>query len=256
MRIDSKNFAVATAAVLVWVVSSGTAIAQRAYRAPRTVDGQPDLEGVWQAVNTANYNIQDHSASLGIPAGMGIVEGNEIPYLPEALPQREENYRLRFKEDPESKCFMVGTPRILYMPFPFLIVETKNQVNIISEYVHTSRMIRLGSEHPDGPQWIMGDSRGHWEGETLVVDVANFQGGNWLDRSGNYTTDGLHIVERYTRTDPDHIQYEATIEDPNIYSKPWKISFPLYRRVEPNAQLLEYECAAYLTEERAKTDTQ
>ena len=207
-------------------------------------------------MNSANFNIQDHSASLGVPAGMGIVEGNELPYLPAALTIRQANYRERYRSDPETKCYMVGTPRIMYMPFPLQIVQTRDQINIISEYVHTPRTLRFNSEHPDGPEWIMGDSRAHWDGDTLVVDVANFSDGNWLDRSGNYTTDGLHIVERYTRIDPDHIQYEATIEDPNIYSRPWKISFPLYRRIEPNAQLLEYECEAYITQERDKNDTQ
>jgi hypothetical protein len=236
-----------------------TAQAQRgtaAYKAPRTVDGQPDLQGIWQAVNSANFNIQDHSASLGIPAGMAIVEGNDIPYLPAALAVRQANYRSRYVEDPEGKCFMVGTPRTMYMPFPFQIVQTKDQINIISEYVHTPRTLRFDSEHPTGPEWIMGDSRAHWEGDTLVVDVANFTDGNWLDRSGNFTSSTLHVVERYTRTDADHIQYEATIEDPTVFSRPWKISFPLYRRVEPNAQLLEYECEAYITAEHDKNDTQ
>jgi hypothetical protein len=260
VRIHFKTLAaVVGAALIVVVAATGTAQAQgrgSAYRVPRTVDGQPDLQGIWQAVNTANFNIQDHSATLGVPAGMSIVEGNELPYLPGALSARQANYRERFREDPESKCFMVGTPRTMYMPFPLQIVQTKDQINIISEYAHTSRMLRLNSEHPDGPEWIMGDSRAHWEGDTLVVDVANFADGNWLDRSGNYTSNALHVVERFTRTGPDHIQYEATIEDPLVFSAPWKISFPLYRRVEPNAQLLEYECPAYLTAEHDKNDTQ
>jgi hypothetical protein len=249
----------AGAALIAIFAMTGAVQAQTrapAYKAPRTVDGQPDLQGIWQAVNTANFNIQDHSAWLGVPAGMGIVEGNELPYLPGALAVRQANYRERYKEDPEGKCFMVGTPRTMYLSYPLQIVQTKEQINIYSEYVHTPRSIRIGSEHPDGPEWIMGDSRAHWEGETLVVDVANFTDGNWLDRSGNYTSNALHIVERFTRTDRDHMQYEATIEDPRVFSRPFKISFPLYRRVEPNAQLLEYECEAYITEERARSDTQ
>jgi hypothetical protein len=225
------------------------------YKAPRTVDGQPDLQGIWQAVNTANWNIQDHSATLGVPAGQGIVEGNEIPYLPTALAHRQEYYRRRLTQDPESKCWMVGTPRTLYMPYPFQIVQTKTQVNIISEYVHTVRSLRFAGQHPKGAQWFMGDSRARWDGDTLVVDIANFVEESWLDRSGNYASDGLHIVERFTRTGPDHILYEATIEDPNVFARPWKISMPLYRRVEKNAQLLEYECQAYLEAERDRRDT-
>jgi hypothetical protein len=246
------------ALLLALIATPDAALAQRgnAYRAPRTADGHPDLQGIWQALNSANFNIQDHSASLGVPAGQAIVEGNELPYLPAAMVTRQENYRRRFDDDPESKCFMVGTPRVMYLPFPLQIVQMPEQINIISEFVHTPRTLRFNSEHPRGPEWIMGDSRAHWEGETLVVDVANFTDGNWLDRSGNFTTNTLHVVERYTRTGPDHIQYEATIEDPSIFSRSWKISFPLYRRVEPNAQLLEYECQAYLAVEHDKNDTQ
>ncbi len=226
-----------------------------AYKAPRTVDGQPDLQGIWQAVNTANWNIQDHSAQLGIPAGQTVVEGNEIPYLPTAFAHRQENYRRRFTEDPETKCYMVGTPRTMYLPYPFQIVQTKGQLNIISEYVHSVRSLRLSGQHPKGARWFLGDSRARWEGETLVVDVTNFQDETWFDRSGNYASDTLHIVERYTRTGPDHLMYEATIEDPKVFARPWKISMPFYRRIENNAQLLEYECQAYLEAERDRRDT-
>ena len=116
--------------VIVAVATPAVASAQ-GYKAPRTVDGQPDLQGIWQAVNTANWNLQDHSAELGIPAGQGVVDGNEIPYLPTAVARRQENFRRRFTEDPESKCYMVGTPRTLYLPYPFQIVQTKEQINII-----------------------------------------------------------------------------------------------------------------------------
>jgi len=239
-------------ALIVSLAFTAAASAQQ-YRAPRTPDGQPDLQGIWQAVNTAVWNIQDHSASLGVPAGQGIVDGNEIPYRQEALAKRLENYRNRTTDDPERKCYMVGTPRILYMPYPFQIVQTRNQIAIISEYVHTVRSIRLAGQHPAGSvQWWMGDSRARWEGETLVVDVTNFTDQTWFDRSGNYHSDALHVVERYTRIGPDHIQYEATLEDPKTFTRPWKISMPLYRRVERNAQLLEYECQAYLEAERDK----
>jgi hypothetical protein len=241
--------------VILLLACAGEAAGQSAYRAPRTVDGQPDLQGIWQAVNTANWNIQDHSAGLGIPAGQGIVDGNEIPYLPTALAHKQENYRRRLTDDPETKCFMVGTPRTMYLPYPIQIVQTKDQINIISEYVHTVRSLRFTGQHPKGPRWYMGDSRARWDGDTLVVDVTNFQDETWFDRAGNYGSDAMHIVERYTRTGPDHILYEATIEDPQVFARPWKISMPLYRRVEKNAQLLEYECQAYLEAERDRRDT-
>ena len=214
---------------------------------PRMADGRPDLRGIWQAVNTAVWNIQDHSAELGVPAGQGVVEGNELPYLPAALAQREANYRNRLTADPEAKCFMVGVPRITYMPYPFQIMQTADQVTILYEYVHTFRNIYIDSEHPPGPiQWWMGDSRARWDGDTLVVDVIHFTDQTWFDRSGNYHSEELHVIERYTLTGPDHMLYEATIEDPRIFSRPWRLSMPLYRRKESNVQILEYECYAYV----------
>jgi hypothetical protein len=235
----------ATLACLLLTTLPVTSEAQT-YRAPRTPDGHPDLQGIWQAMNTAVWDIQDHSASVGVPAGRGVVEGNEIPYRPEALKQRQQHLASRATDDPEAKCHMVGVPRITYMPYPFQIVQTAKQVTLLYEYVHTLRNIYLDSPHPRGPiQWYMGDSRARWEGDTLVVDVVHFNEMNWFDRSGNFASDGLHVVERYTRTGPDHMLYEATIEDPKVFTRPWKMSMPLYRRVEPNAQLLEYECYAY-----------
>ncbi len=224
-------------------------LAQARYQPPRTADGKPDLQGLWQALNTAVWDIQDHHATLGVPAGQGIVEGNEIPYRPEALTQREANRKNR-AADPETKCWMVGVPRIMYMPFPIEIVQTPAQVTILSEYAHTVRRIYLNSQHPDGEageiEWFMGDSRATWDGDTLVVDVVHFTGETWFDRSGNFHSNALHVVERFTRTGPDHLLYEATIEDPKTFTRPWTISMPLYRRVEPDARLLEYECPAML----------
>ena len=222
----------------------------QAYRAPRTPDGHPDLQGVWQTMNTAVWNIQDHPAQLGLPAGQGVVEGNEIPYQPAALAQRDENRKNRLTADPESKCWMVGVPRITYMPYPFEIVQTAKQITMLYEYVHTVRNLYLDSMHPEGEvgeiEWFMGDSRARWEGETLVVDVTHFTSETWFDRSGNFHSNALHVVERYTRTGPDHMRYDVTIEDPNVFTKPWTMSMPLYRRVEDHVRVLEYECQAYL----------
>ena len=210
-------------------------------------DGRPDLRGIWQALNAANWDIQDHSAALGVPAGQGVVNGNDLPYLPEALARRQENYENRHTGDPVANCFMAGVPRITYLPYPFQIVQTTDQVTILYEYAHVFRNIYIDSEHPPGPiEWWMGDSRAHWEDDTLVVDVIHFTDRTWFDRSGNFHSEELHVVERYTLTGPDHMLYEATIEDPKVFSRPWSMSMPLYRRQERNVQILEYECGAYL----------
>jgi hypothetical protein len=219
----------------------------------RTSDGHPNLEGIWQAVNTAAWDVQDHSGKFGVPAGQGIVEGNEIPYQPWALAQKKTNYEKRASLDPEAKCQMPGVPRITYLPYPFQIFQSGEYIAIVYEYIHINRIIHLdGSAHPD-PELIefwMGDSRGHWEGNTLVVDVTNFTDKTWFDRAGNFHSANLHVIERYTPTGPDHLQYEATIEDPKVFTRPWKISFPLYRRQDKNVQLLEYECYAYAEEQQ------
>ena len=251
MKIVGLGFARAAALAAAAVLLSAPLGVAQQYRAPRTADGRPDLQGIWQAMNTAVWNIQDHNAELGVPAGKGVVEGNELPYLPAALARRQENFKNRATEDPEAKCFMVGVPRITYMPYPFQIFQTPRQIVMVSEYAHTVRNIYIDSEHPpEGITWFMGDSRARWDGETLVVDVVHFTDQTWFDRSGNYHSEALHVVERYTRTGPDHMHYEATIEDPNVFSRPWKMSMTLYRRIEPDAQLLEYECAPLIERQR------
>jgi hypothetical protein len=224
-----------------------TLIPAAAQSLPRTADGHPNLSGIWQVNNTAVWDLQDHAAQLGVPAGQGVVEGNEIPYLPSALAKRQENFKNRTTEDPEAKCYMAGVPRITYMPYPFQIVQTPTHFSFLYEYVHTVRSIYVDTPHPRGPiEWWMGDSRAHWDGDTLVVDVVHFTGQTRLDRAGNYHSPALHVIERYTMTGPDHMQYEATIEDPKIFSRAWKISMPIYRRLEKNVQLLDYECYAFM----------
>ena len=196
-------------------------------------------------MNTAVWNIQDHSAEYGVPAGQGVVVGNEIPYQAWALEQRQLNYDNRITQDPEASCKMVGVPRITYMPYPFQILQTADQIVMTYEWVHSIRNIYMGGERMPGPiEWYMGDSRGRWEGDTLVVDVTHFTGETWLDRSGNFHGPGLRVTERYTRTGPDHLLYEATIDDPEVFTEPWQIRMPLYRRVEDNVRVLEYECYA------------
>ena len=227
-------------------LASATPRAQTGAGLPRTADGKPDLSGVWQTVTTANWNLQAHSAEKDVPAGLGVVEGDEIPYQPAAAAQKRANHASRATADPETKCHLPGVPRITYMPYPFQIFQTPGHIAIVYEYVHAVRRIFMNSPHPEGPvEWYMGDSRGRWEGDTLVVDVVHFTDKTWFDRAGNFHSNALHVVERYTPITPYHIQYEATIEDPKVFTRPWKISMPLYRRMEPNIRVLDYECYAF-----------
>ena len=213
---------------------------------PRTADGKPDLSGIWQAVNTAGWTILPHSAEAGVPAGLGVVDGGVIPYTPAGAAKQRENYANRSTLDPETKCWLPGVPRATYMGFPFQIIQTPNQTSILYEYAHTSRTIFMNSQHPRGPiEWWMGDSRGRWEGDTLVVDVVHFNDQTWFDRAGTHHSEQLHVVERYTLATANHINYEATIEDPKVFTRPWKMSMPLYRRLDPNMQILEYECYGF-----------
>jgi hypothetical protein len=214
---------------------------------PRTRAGKPDLSGVWQVMNTAAWDIQDHSAQKGVPAGQGVVEGNDIPYQPSALAKKKENYEKRATADPETKCYLPGVPRMTYMPFPFQMIQMPDQITVLYEYVHATRYIYTnGTQHPRGHiDWWMGDSRARWEGDTLVVDLIHFNDQTWFDRAGNFHSDALHLVERYSLADRDHINYEVTIEDPKVFTRPWKMSMILYRHTEKNFQLLDYECYGF-----------
>jgi hypothetical protein len=226
---------------------------------PAKIGGKPNMNGIWQAVGSAYWNLEDHSAAglsnfwqLGaiaaIPAGQSVVEGGTIPYKPEALAQREENRKGWPKADPEAKCYMPGIPRATYMPYPFQIVQGDGDILFVYEFASANRVVHM-AKHEESPvdSW-MGWSNGHWEGDTLVIEVSGFNDGSWFDRAGNYHSTSLKVTERYTLKDKDHIQYEATIDDPETYSKPWKISLPLYRLVEPNAQLLEFKCVEFSEE--------
>ena len=243
-------------ALLCLAVIPGSGKAQ-AYKAPRTADGKPDLNGIWEAMNEANWDLQGHAARPGLvvmgaegaaPAGLGVVEGDAIPYLPAAEAQKQKNFENRLTADPEIKCYLPGVPRATYMPYPFQIVQTPRYVLMAYEYASASRIIYMDSKEKSPSDTWMGWSVGHWEGDTLVVDVTSFNDQTWFDRAGDFHSDALHVVERYTRTGPDTLLYEATIEDPNVFSRPWKISMPLYRRLEKNAQLLEFKCVEFAEE--------
>jgi hypothetical protein len=261
IRVIGSQVAAAAAVGLLMVSSGvvaapqgGGATAAASYTPPRTADGQPDLTGIWQSINGAAANLEDHSPSMGMAGGYGVVEGGKIPYLPAALKQRDENFENRATADPEQKCYQPGVPRATFMPFPFQIIQFKDSVAIFYEYLGYTRTIFFGGEHPDPEvlEYWMGDSRGRWEGNTLVVDVHNLNAQTWLDRAGNFHGQDLRVVERYTRVSADRIDYEATLTDPAVYSRPWTIKAPLYRRQEPNLRILEYECHAYMEQEAAK----
>jgi hypothetical protein len=258
--------------------------ASQVFQPARTADGKPDLNGIWQALNTANFDIQAHAARPalalipaaprsgvaglvrathvelphplvrplgavgGVPAGESIVEGDDIPYQPWAAAKKKENADHWLERDPEIKCYMPGVPRATYMPYPFQILQGTDTIVIAYEFAGASRTIHLGTV-PDSPAptW-MGWSRGRWDGDSLVVEVTDFNEETWFDRAGNFHSDALRVTERYTPASADHLLYEATIEDPKVFTRPWTIRMPLYRRVEPGKKLLEYKCVEFVEE--------
>jgi hypothetical protein len=225
--------------------------------ASKTAAGKPDLSGIWQTLNEANWDVEPHVAAQGaldtlgaigaVAPGMGVVDGGKIPYLPAALSQRDSNFIHRRTEDPEAKCFMPGVPRATYLPYPFQIVQSDTDIMIVYQFAGAVRTIAM-TNHREAPvdSW-MGWSNGHWEGNTLVVAVTGLNA-NWLDRRGNFATETRRVTERYTLTDANHIQYEATIEDPAVFSSPWTLRMVLYRRMEPGARLMDFRCVEFAEE--------
>ena len=226
---------------------------------PAQIAGRPNLNGIYQAINTANWNIEDHSASatpywqLGalyaVPAGQTVIQGGgSIPYTPAALKKRQENMAGWPKTDPEAKCYMPGLPRATYMPYPFQIVQGQKDILFVYEYASSNRIVHM-SNHQEAPvdSW-MGWSNGKWDGDTLVIDARGFNDLSWLDRAGNHHSEQLVVTERYTKRGDDHLNYTAQLEDPKTFTKPFTIAMPLYRRVEPNVQLLEFKCVEFSEE--------
>jgi len=236
------------------------------------LNGKPDLNGLWQAVNSANYDIQAHTAkaalamrpgpivpvpakevlALGavgsVPSGAGVVDGDELPYTAEGLKKKQDNQQNWLTLDPEIKCYLPGVPRATYMPFPFQIIQSSAATFIAYEYAGASRHIYAKDPGPPQIDSWMGMSYSTWEGDTFVVHTSGFNDQSWFDRAGNHHSDKLKVTERYTMTDIDHINYEATIDDPVTFTRPWKMSMPLYRRVEKNAQLGQFKCVEFVTE--------
>jgi hypothetical protein len=268
---------IAAAAVSAIISVSVTRTAGQASRPARTADNKPDFSGIWQANNEANWDLQAHEArpgavtqpgvypyeyarvpaapvlalgaAAGVPGSIGVVQGDgEIPYKPEAATMKKENGEHWIDRDPELKCYLPGIPRAMYMPYPFQIVQSANKIQLAFAFSNSARTIHLDKvEGPPDDTW-MGHSVGHWERDTLVVDVTGFNDRGWFDRAGNFHSDALHLVERFTPMTPDAINYEVTIEDSKVFTRPWKIAMPLYRRLETNMQLLEYRCIEFVEE--------
>ena len=245
---------VAAGAAAILLVAASGAMAKE----PAKLGGKPNLNGIWEAMNSANWDLEPHDAQqapvspdqLGaigaIPAGVGVVEGGTIPYLPAALAQRDQNQKAAPKADPEAACYLPGIPRATYMRHPFQIVQAQDgDILMAYEYDAANRTVYMGPNgEPPIDTW-MGTSYGHWEGDTLVVTTLGQNGMTWLDRKGDFLSEGAKVTERFTLKDADHIAYEATIDDPTNFSKPWKISMVLYRHVEPNAELQDFRCVPF-----------
>ena len=226
----------------------GTPTSSQQQGLPRTADGKPDLEGIWQASSTAAADLQDHVAGLNMLAGRSVVAGNVIPYQPWASSRKAENFRNRQTADPLSKCYIPGVPRVMYLDFPFQIFQTPKVIAMTFEWELDYRLVYTdGTPHPTDADFWMGESRGHWEGDTLVVDVANINDKTWFDMAGDFHSDALHVVERYHMTDHDTIQYEATMEDSKVFTKPWSIHIALHRRTDRD-RLFEYSCQSEIEE--------
>ena len=254
--------------LFVWTIAAALAVAglgpaawtanaqETGYTAVRTADGTPDLNGIWQALNNAHWDVEPRSSGPspvrdlgalgGVPGGLGVVEGDAIPYTAEALAQRNENLANRLERDPAIKCYLPGVPRGTYMPYPFQIIQSRSHIMILHEFAGAVRTVYM-EDHMESPAdtW-MGWSNGHWEGETLVVETTGFNGMTWLDRAGNHHSTALRVIERFTARSPETLLYEVMLEDPNVYTRPWSMQMPLYRRVEPNAELMEFRCVEFV----------
>jgi hypothetical protein len=246
-------------------------------RPARTADGKPNFSGIWQAANEAHWDLQAHEArpgivtqqgvypyeyarvpaapvlalgaAAGVPGSVGVVAGDgDIPYKPAAAALKKANGENWVDRDPELKCYLPGIPRAMYMPYPFQIVQSTNKMQMAFTFANAARTIHLDEVEGPPDDTYMGHSVGRWEGDTLVVSVTGFNGKNWFDRAGNHHSAALKLTERYTPITPDALQYEVTIEDPDTFERPWTISMPLYRRLEPNAQLVDYPCIEFAEE--------
>ena len=249
-------------AVLAISVVSVTCVYAQDRERPQRINGKPNLNGIWQAFNTANWNLEAHSAEglddfwqLGsvaaIPAGKSVVVGGTIPYLPDALAKRNENRKGWPAADPETLCYMPGIPRATYMPYPFQIVQGEGDIMTFSyTYANANRPVYMNpDDHQIAPvdTW-MGRSNGAWDGDTLVIEVNSTIDQTWLDRAGNHHSYAMVVTERYTPIDENILMYQATIDDPQTFSRPWTLEMYLYRDVDPGARLYEFNCVEFAEE--------
>lgn len=235
-----RSFSLLAAALLL---SLGTAHAADG-KIPRAANGKPDFSGIWQTTSAAEYDLEPHSTRRDAPPGPGVVEGGLLPYKPEALAQRQRNFDARLTNDPRLKCYTPGVPRSVYTLEPFQILQRPRDLTLVHQFGYTVRTIHTNNtQHPAEPNdWWLGDSRGRWDGDTLVVDVKHFNDGTWLDRAGNFHSDALHVVERWTLVDANTLQYQATVDDEKVFSRPWSLTVFLHRHREKNFQLVENYC--------------
>ena len=244
---------------------------------PTTVEGKPNLSGIWQVNNEAHWDLESHAAragaimqegiypysyarvpaapvvalgaAAGVPGSLGVVQGDgDIPYTQEAAAIKRENGDHWIDRDPELKCYLPGIPRATYMPYPFEITQSTNKIHMSYAFANAARTIHLDDVDRPPDYTYMGHSVGRWEGDTLVVDVTGLLDGTWFDRAGSHHSTQLHVVERYTMISPNHIDYEATIEDPVVLTEPFTIKMPIYRRIEENARLMDFRCVEFVEE--------
>jgi len=254
------------------LLSSGATANEAAYVAPRGPGDRPDLNGTWAAVNRANDDLEHHPAraarafrrgpagpvpakevvALGavgaVPAGIGVVVGGEIPYTKKARKTKKKNAENWLTRDPEIKCYQPGIPRATYMPFPFQILHNKEAIFFAYEYAGAVRNIHLEDPGPAPIDSWMGQSVGQWDGDTLVIETTGQNAETWLDRAGNFHTEALRVVERFTPTSSHTMDYEATLEDENVFTRPFKIRMTLYRLVGQDARLQQFNCVEFVEE--------
>ena len=277
-RFRGLDLSLAVAAAAVAGAVAAASIARPAGQAPgRTVDGRPDFSGIWQANNEAHWDLEAHAArpgavtqpgvypypyaevpaapvlalgaAAGVPGSLGVVQGDgRIPYTPEAAAVKAENAANWIDRDPELKCYLPGIPRAMYMPYPFQITQSTDKIHMAYAFGQTARTIHLDEGEGPPDDTYMGHAVGRWEGDTLVVDVTDFNGKNWFDRAGNFHGIDLRLEERFTPITTDAFLYEVTVDDPDVFTRPWRIAMPIYRRLEPDMVLLEYPCIEFAEE--------
>lgn len=253
-------------------LASPAATAEEPLEAVPAASGKPDLNGVWQAMNRANYDLETHAAraalafrkgprgpvpakelvALGsvaaVPAGFGAVVGGDIPYQDWARKKKAENQADWLARDPEIRCFLPGIPRATYLPYPFQILQNEDALFFAYEYAGAVRSIHLEDPGPAPIDSWMGQSVGSWDGDTLVIVTTGQHDQTWLDRSGNFHSEAMRVVERFTLQSEHVLAYEATIEDDKVFTRPWTIRMPLYRLVGTDAHLQQFNCVEFVEE--------